>query len=75
MEFALCAIILAYNAQVHHPTNARLVQILSKPKEQILRHLVYVQINISMIPRISFANLVHQLAILVRVIKIHAHNV
>ena len=75
MGLALYAIIPAYNAQVHQPINAHLAQILFKPKEFILPRRVYVQINILMIPRISFANRVHQRAILVRVIKTHALNV
>ena len=75
MELARCAIILANNAQVHHLTNAHLVQTLFKPKECILLLRVYVQINILMTCKISFVNPVHLHVMPVQVIKTPALNV
>ena len=75
MELARCAIILAYNVQVHQLTNAHLVQTLFKPKEYKLPHRVYVQINILMICKISFVNLVHLHVMPAQVIKTPALNV
>ena len=74
MGFVHCAIILAYSVQVLQPTIANLVQTLFKLKDNIQPHHAFVQINILMILKISFANPVHLLVILARVIKIHAIN-
>ena len=75
MEFALNAIILVYNAQAHQLANAHLVRISFTLKEYLLTHNAFVQINILMILKISFANHAHQLALLVQAIKTHAPNV
>ena len=54
--------------------NAHLVQTLFLLKDQFLLHNASVQTNILMILKTNFASLAHQHAILVKVIKIHAHN-
>ena len=75
LGFVLYVIIHVFNAQVHQPTNAHLVRTLFTQKDKFLAQSAFVLINISMILKIRFANLVHQHVMLVRVIKTHALNV
>ena len=75
VDCAQYAISLAYNAQVHLLLNAFLAQILFQLKDQFQHLNVSALTNISMTLKINSANLVHQHASLVKVIKIHAPNV
>ena len=75
MVYALYAISRACSVRVLHLTNASLVQISYRQKDHSLNPNICVQTNTSMILKINFANLVRKHAILVNLIKIHAHNV